>query len=138
MLETTSWIACLIMAMMALYQYLKAEHALLHEHRLVSVSGDGLALHLEKAMLEVFEEIRSRAAEEKPPLPASGMAPDQFRFAVTVAFSAEDEGYIVSSAQIPGCSAWGPTIEYAVLEFGFALHLYVQTMLEDGETFQWP
>ena len=43
MLETMGWIACLIMAMMALYQYLKAEHAQLLEHRLVTVSGDGLS-----------------------------------------------------------------------------------------------
>ncbi|WP_319408784.1 hypothetical protein [uncultured Desulfosarcina sp.] len=65
MFETMGWIACLAMAMVALYQYLKAEHALLLEHRLVTVSGDGLAPHLEKAMLEVFEEIRRKTAEKK-------------------------------------------------------------------------
>ncbi|WP_319410142.1 hypothetical protein [uncultured Desulfosarcina sp.] len=137
MFETSGWIACLAMAMVSLYQYLKAEHALLLEHRMVTVSGDGLAPHLEKAMLEVFEEIQRNAAEKKPPSSSPGQ-PDQFRFEVTIAFSAEDEGYFASSAQIPGCSAWGPTVEYAILEFGFALHLYMQTMIEDGETFQWP
>ena len=135
MLEMLGWIACLAMAMAALYQYLKAEHALLLEHRLVTVSGDGLAPHLENAMLEVFGEIQGRAAEEKPPASSPGQ-PGPFRFEVTVAFSREDEGYIAASPQFKGLSAWGPLIEYAVLEFGFALHLYAQTMLEDGETFQ--
>ena len=66
MFELLGWFAFLITAMAMLYGYLKVEHSLLHENRLITVSGDGLAPHLEKAMLEIFGEIQRRAAEEKP------------------------------------------------------------------------
>lgn len=60
----------------------------------------------------------------------------EFKFEVNVALSEDDEGYIASSPQINGCSACGPTIEYAILEFAFALQGYAGVMVEDGEMFE--
>ena len=58
---------------------------------------------------------------------------DQFRLEVNVI--PEGDGFSASSPQIEGLSGWGPSIEYAVLEYCFALHLHTETMVEKGQTF---
>jgi predicted RNase H-like HicB family nuclease len=124
MFEITGWLAFLFMAMTALFRYLKAEHESLFEHKWIEVSGEGLAPHIEEIMFKVISDIQSRAAREK-------------RFEIVVALSGDGDGYLASCPQIDSLTAWGPTVEYALYEFGFALHLFAESMIENGETLEW-
>jgi predicted RNase H-like HicB family nuclease len=103
---------------------LKAEHSSLFEHTQFEVSGEGLAPHLEEIMFKVLSNIQSRAAKEK-------------RFEIVIALSDDKDGYIASCPHIDSLTAWGPTVEYALCEFGFALHLFAETMVENEEVFKW-
>ena len=120
--EIAGWMAFLLMTITGLFRYLKAEHSSLFEHKRIEISGEGLAPHLEEIMFELFSQIQSRAAREK-------------RFEIIIALSADKDGYIASCPRIDSLTAWGPTVEYALCEFGFALHLFAETMVENGEAF---
>ncbi|WP_319525758.1 hypothetical protein [uncultured Desulfosarcina sp.] len=124
MFEITGWLAFLLMSMTVLFQYLKAEHSSLFGHKRFEVSGEGLAPHIEEIMFKVLSNIQSRAAIEK-------------RFEIVIALSDDGDGYTASCPRIDGLTAWGPTVEYALCEFGFALHLFAETMIENGEVFKW-
>jgi len=34
-------------------------------------------------------------------------------------------------------TAWSPTVEYALCEFAFALHLFTETIIENEEALEW-
>ena len=124
MFEITGWLAFLLMSMTVLFRYLKTEHSSLFEHKRIEVSCEGLAPHLEGIMFELFSQIQSRAAREK-------------RFEIIIALSDDGDGYIASCPRIDSLTARGPTIEYAIYEFGFALHLFAEALIENGEVFKW-
>jgi hypothetical protein len=63
MFEMIGWMVALLMAVVALYNYLKQDHVRLHEQRVGWISGDGLAPHLEKILFELLDDIRKRAYE---------------------------------------------------------------------------
>ena len=115
----------LLAILLILYRYLKDDHGRLYEDRSAPESASALDFallpHIEEILWETLSDIERRVA--------------RFGFDVTVAFSGDDDGYIASSPQIKGCSAFGSTIEEAVHEFAVALQLYTKTMLEDGEIF---
>jgi len=124
MFEITGWLAFLLMAITALFRYLKAEHESLSEYKQIEISGEGLAPYIEEIMFKVLSNIQSRATREK-------------RFEIVVALSDDGDGYTASCPRIDSLTAWGPTVEYAIYEFGFALHLFAETMIENGEVFKW-
>jgi hypothetical protein len=58
---------------------------------------------------------------------------EEFKLEINVV--PEADGFNASSPQIEGMNCWGPSIEYAVLEYCFALHLYTETLVEKDQTF---
>jgi predicted RNase H-like HicB family nuclease/preprotein translocase subunit SecG len=124
MFEITGWLAFLLLAMTVLFRYLKTEQESLFEHKQIKISGEGLAPHIEVIMFKVLSNIQSRAAREK-------------RFEIVIALSDDGDGYTASCPRIDGLTARGSTIEYAIYEFGFALHLFTETMIENREVFKW-
>jgi len=63
MFEMTGWMAALLMAIVALYNYLKHDHARMREQRVSLIYCNGLAPHLERILFELFDDIRKRACE---------------------------------------------------------------------------
>jgi len=61
MFEMTGWMVAILMAIVALYNYLKQDHARLQENRVGWISGGSLAPHLEKILFKLFDDIRKRA-----------------------------------------------------------------------------
>ena len=54
-------------------------------------------------------------------------------YEVSVFCSAEDDGYIAVVPDLPGCSAFGDTIEEALKEIRTALSLWLETAREIGK-----
>lgn len=50
-----------------------------------------------------------------------------------ISWSEEDQAYIVSVPELPGCMADGKTPEEAVKQAQIVINLWIETALEDGE-----
>ena len=55
-----------------------------------------------------------------------------YRYEMIVAWSTEDQLFIVRVPELPGCTAHGATPEMAVREAQVAIGLWVDTAAEDG------
>lgn len=55
-----------------------------------------------------------------------------------MSWSEEDQAYIVSVPELPGCMADGKTPEEAVKQAQIVIDLWIETALEDGETIPEP
>jgi predicted RNase H-like HicB family nuclease len=53
-------------------------------------------------------------------------------FEVYIEYSKEDYGFVATSPQISGLSAFGATIDEAMMEFGTALSAYMEVQIEDA------
>jgi predicted RNase H-like HicB family nuclease len=50
-----------------------------------------------------------------------------YKYAIEIFYSEEDEGYISVAPELPGCSAFGETVEEAVEEIKIAIDLWIET-----------
>lgn len=55
-----------------------------------------------------------------------------------MSWSEEDQAYIVSVPELPGCMADGKTPEEAVKQAQIVIDLWIETAREDGETIPEP
>ena len=60
------------------------------------------------------------------------------KYSMLISWSEEDQAYIVSVPELPGCMADGKTPEEAVKEAQNVIELWIETALEDGETITEP
>src|SRR5438105_1129437 len=58
------------------------------------------------------------------------MSKDKFKYPIEVFWSDEDEGYIATVPDLPGCSAWGTTEEEAVREVHNAAHVWLKVAVK--------
>jgi predicted RNase H-like HicB family nuclease len=61
-------------------------------------------------------------------MPSSG----GLMYAIELFYSEEDEGFIAIVPELPGCSAFGETEEWALKEVKIAMQLWLQTATEIG------
>jgi predicted RNase H-like HicB family nuclease len=54
------------------------------------------------------------------------------RYAIVVAYSDEDQGYIATAPELPGCSAFGETEEEAIKEVKIAASLWLSAAKKAG------
>ncbi len=54
------------------------------------------------------------------------------KYAVVVTYSDEDQGYIATAPELPGCSAFGDTEEEAIREVKVAASLWLSTAKKTG------
>lgn len=54
------------------------------------------------------------------------------KYAIEIFYSREDEGYIATVPELPGCSAFGETEEEALKEVKVAIDLWVETAEKEG------
>ncbi len=59
-------------------------------------------------------------------------------YSVIVSWSEDDNCYIVSVPDLPGCMAHGKTKEQAIKEIETAKQLWIETALEDGDAIPKP
>jgi len=60
------------------------------------------------------------------------------KYSMLISWSEEDQAYIVSVPELPGCIADGKIPEEAVKEAQTVIELWIETALEDGETIPEP
>ncbi len=58
------------------------------------------------------------------------------KYSMIMSWSEEDQAYIVSVPELPGCMADGKTPEEAVKQAQVVIDLWIETALEDGSLFQ--
>ncbi len=56
-----------------------------------------------------------------------------YKYSMIISWSEEDQAYIVSVPELPGCMADGKTPEEAVKEAQTAVDLWIETAKEDGK-----
>ncbi len=56
----------------------------------------------------------------------------QYRYAIEILFSEEDEGFIAVVPELPGCSAFGSTEEEALVEVKTAMALWLDAAAKEG------
>lgn len=56
-----------------------------------------------------------------------------YKYSMIVSWSEEDQAYIVSVPELPGCMADGKTPVEAVTQAQVAMELWIETAKEDGE-----
>jgi len=54
------------------------------------------------------------------------------KYAIEIFYSREDEGYIATVPELPGCSAFGETEEGALKEVKVAIDLWVEIAEKEG------
>ena len=54
------------------------------------------------------------------------------KYAIEIFYSEEDEGYISIVPELPGCSAFGVSVEEALKEIKIAIELWIETAKKDG------
>ena len=54
------------------------------------------------------------------------------RYAIEIFYSEEDEGYIATVPELPGCSAFGETEEEALKEVKVAIDLWLEAAEKEG------
>ncbi len=55
-----------------------------------------------------------------------------YKYAIEIFYSEEDEGYISVAPELPGCSAFGDTVEEALEEIKIAIDLWLETAKREG------
>ena len=55
------------------------------------------------------------------------------KYLIEVFWSEEDKGYIAVIPDLPGCYAWGTTVDEAVREVEVAQHAWTEACLKGGE-----
>ena len=55
------------------------------------------------------------------------------KYSMIMSWSDEDQAYIVSVPELPGCMADGKTPEEAVKQAQIVIDLWIESALEDGE-----
>lgn len=60
------------------------------------------------------------------------------KYSMVMSWSEEDQAYIVSVPELPGCMADGKTPEEAVKNTEIIIQEWIETALEDGETIPEP
>lgn len=60
------------------------------------------------------------------------------KYSMIISWSEEDQAYIVSVPELPGCMADGETPEEAVKNAQTIIKLWIETALEDGESIPAP
>ncbi len=55
-----------------------------------------------------------------------------YKYAIEIFYSEEDEGYISVAPELPGCSAFGDTVEEALEEIKIAIDLWLETAKKEG------
>ena len=55
-----------------------------------------------------------------------------YKYAIEIFYSEEDEGYISVAPELPGCSAFGETVEEALEEIKIAIDLWIETAKREG------
>ena len=60
------------------------------------------------------------------------------KYSMIMSWSEEDQAYIVSVPELPGCMADGKTPEEAVKQAQIVIDLWIETALEDGESIPEP
>ncbi len=53
-------------------------------------------------------------------------------YAIEIFYSEEDEGFIATMPELPGCSAFGKTAEDSLKEVKIAMQLWLETAKEIG------
>ncbi len=56
-----------------------------------------------------------------------------YKYSMIISWSEEDQAYIVSVPELPGCMADGKTPEETVKEAQTAIDLWIETAKEDGQ-----
>jgi predicted RNase H-like HicB family nuclease len=56
-----------------------------------------------------------------------------YKYAIEIFYSEEDEGYISVAPELPGCSAFGETVEQALEEIKIAIDLWIETAKKEGK-----
>jgi len=60
------------------------------------------------------------------------------RYAIEIFYSEEDEGYIATVPELPGCSAFGETEEEALKEVKVAIDLWLEIAEKEGREIPLP
>ena len=60
------------------------------------------------------------------------------RYAIEIFYSEEDEGYIATVPELPGCSAFGETEEEAFKEVKVAIDLWLETAEKESREIPLP
>lgn len=60
------------------------------------------------------------------------------RYAIEIFYSEEDEGYIATVPELPGCSAFRETEEEALKEVKVAIDLWLETAEKEGREIPLP
>jgi len=60
------------------------------------------------------------------------------KYAITIFYSEEDEGYIAVVPELPGCSAFGETEEEALAEIRVAMELWLETAKKESRPIPGP
>ena len=55
-----------------------------------------------------------------------------FKYAIEIFYSEEDNGYIATVPEFPGCSSFGETEELALEEIKIAMELWLETAKKEG------
>jgi predicted RNase H-like HicB family nuclease len=55
-----------------------------------------------------------------------------YKYAIEIFYSEEDEGYISVAPELPGCSAFGKTVEDALREIKIAINLWIDSAKKEG------
>jgi len=55
-----------------------------------------------------------------------------YKYAIEIFYSEEDEGYIATVPELPGCSAFGNTEEESLEEVKIAMELWLKTAQKEG------
>jgi len=57
----------------------------------------------------------------------------ELKYAIEIFYSEEDEGYIAVVPELPGCSAFGETLEEALKEVKIAMKLWLEAAKKIGK-----
>jgi predicted RNase H-like HicB family nuclease len=60
------------------------------------------------------------------------MSNEKLMYAIEIFYSEEDEGFIATVPELPGCSAFGESEEQALKEVKIAMQLWLETAKEIG------
>lgn len=61
-----------------------------------------------------------------------------YKYVIEIFYSEEDEGYISVAPELPGCSAFGETVEEALEEIKAAIDLWIETAKKEGRKIPQP
>ena len=56
----------------------------------------------------------------------------ELKYTIEIFYSEEDEGYIAVVSELPGCSAFGKTLEEVLKEVKIAIELWIEAAKKEG------